>query len=308
MAERARSIGPELAGKICVVTGGNRGIGYETVRGLLERGAHVVLACRNPTRLSRAVESLERAYAPDRVEGIVLDLSSLSAVRRAAETLNVRHSRIDLLVNNAGVMAIPERRTAEGFELNFGVNHLGHFALTGLLLPALLAAPAARIVSVSSVMHRGVELDFADLPRPRVYRPDRAYGVSKLCALLFAYELQRRLERSGANACSVACHPGYTETDAASADPDVRGPRWRALASRAAKRVLGQRVADGALPSLLAALGPELRGGEYIGPAGAFGLRGTPRTTRSSPASYDAASAARLWEMSETLSGVRYAL
>jgi NAD(P)-dependent dehydrogenase (short-subunit alcohol dehydrogenase family) len=211
-----------------------------------------------------------------------------------------------VLVNNAGVLAIPERRTADGFELNFGVNHLGHFAWTGLLLPALLAAPAARVVSVSSVMHRGVELDLADLPRPRVYRPNHAYGVSKLCTVLFAYELQRRLQRSGANAISIACHPGYTETDVAEADPHSRGPRWRVIASRAVKRALGQRATDGALPSLHAAAAAELRGGEFVGPSGMFGLRGPPCVTQSSSASYDPASAERLWERCETLSGVRF--
>jgi NAD(P)-dependent dehydrogenase (short-subunit alcohol dehydrogenase family) len=306
MAGSGSSNGRELAGKLCVVTGGNRGIGYEVARLLAERGAHVVIACRQPARMQRAEHDLAR-LAPGRVEGIELDLSSLAAVKRAADALRTRHARVDVLVNNAGVLAVPERRTADGFELNFGVNHLGHFAWTGLLLPALLGAPGARVVSVSSVMHRGIELDLDDLPRPRVYRADRAYGASKLCTLLFAYELQRRLRRSGANALSVACHPGYTEVDVREADPESRGPAWRELASRALKRAFGQRAADGALPCLHATTAAELRGGEFVGPAGLFGLRGAPRVTRSSAASHDRASAERLWDLSETLSGVRFA-
>jgi NAD(P)-dependent dehydrogenase (short-subunit alcohol dehydrogenase family) len=299
--------GRELAGKICVVTGGNRGIGYETARALAERGAHVVLACRNPARMRRALATLERVSTPERVEGIELDLSSLAAVRHSAEDLRARHPRIDLLVNNAGVMAVPERRTRDGFELNLGVNHLGHYAFTGLLLPALLAAQQARIVSVSSVLHRGVQFDLADIPRPRSYEARRAYGGSKLMTLLFAYELDRRLKRSGASAVSVACHPGYTESDAAQADSDVTGPRWRVLASRVAKRVLGQPAAEGARASLHAATARDLRGGEYVGPSAYWGLRGAPCITASSAESYDRESAERLWQISETLTGVRFA-
>jgi NAD(P)-dependent dehydrogenase (short-subunit alcohol dehydrogenase family) len=297
----------ELAGKICVVTGGNRGIGYETARVLAERGAHVVVACRNPARMRRALATLERASTPALVEGIGLDLSNLAAVRESAEALRARHPRIDVLVNNAGVMAVPERRTRDDFELNLGVNHLGHFAWTGLLLPALLASTQARIVSVSSVLHRGAQLDWADIPRPRSYEARSAYGGSKLMVLLFAYELDRRLKRSGARAISVACHPGYTENDAAQADPDVRGPRWRVLASRVAKRVLGQSAAEGARPSLHAATARDLRGGEYVGPSAFWGLRGAPCITASSAESYDAESAARLWQISENLTGVRFA-
>ncbi|HMI91311.1 MAG TPA: SDR family NAD(P)-dependent oxidoreductase, partial [Polyangiales bacterium] len=197
-------------------------------------------------------------------------------------------------------------RTPADFELNFAVNHLGHFAWTGLLLPCVLAAPAGRVVSVSSVMHRGIAFDSADVPRPRRFDGARAYGSSKLAVLLFAYELDRRLRDAGTAALSLACHPGYTETDSAQADVRFAGPLSRRLASRMAKRVLGQTAEHGALPSLFAATADGLCGGEYIGPSRLLGLRGPPVIGRSSPESHDRSAAQQLWQISETLSGVRY--
>ena len=294
---------PDLSGRIAVVTGASSGIGLETATELARRGAETVLACRSPERGERALGAL-RARAPGaRAELMALDLASLASVERFSGEFSERYPRLDLLVNNAGIMAMPQGRTEDGFELHAGTNHLGHFALTGRLLPPLLRAEAARVVTVSSVGHRRSRLDLDDLHYERGgYRPSAAYYRSKLLNLLFAYELHRRLERAGSGPLSLAAHPGVATTELGR--HLLRRWYWRA-----AFRVLNSLIQDaamGALPTLRAATDPGARGGEYYGPRGLLEWSGHPVRVSSSDASHGEESARRLWELSEELTGVRY--
>jgi NAD(P)-dependent dehydrogenase (short-subunit alcohol dehydrogenase family) len=298
---------PPLDGKVAVVTGANSGLGLETARALARRGARVVLACRSPEKARAAErEVVAAAPSPGAVLSLPLDLADLASVAAFAEAFRKEHAVLDLLVNNAGVMAVPLRRTVDGFEMQLGTNHLGHFALTGRLLDLLLAAPAARIVTVSSSMHRPGRIDFDDLQCERSYGPWRAYQQSKLANLLFTFELQRRLARHGARAIAVAAHPGYAATQLQEVGPRARDAALMAWAAGLGNRLIAQSAAMGALPSLYAATAPDVRGGEFFGPDAWFEMRGHPRRVGSSARSRDEQVAARLWTVSEEATGVRY--
>jgi NAD(P)-dependent dehydrogenase (short-subunit alcohol dehydrogenase family) len=229
---------------------------------------------------------------------MALDLASLESVAAFADAFAARYDALDLLINNAGVMVPPFGRTADGFETQFGTNHLGHFALTARLLPLVKDRPGARVVTVSSIAHKSGRMDFDNLNAEKGYRAWSAYGRSKLANLLFTYELERRLRAGGAKAVAVAAHPGWTATN-------LQGD---GLFMRAANRLLAMPPLAGALPTLRAATDPDARGGDYFGPAGWFELRGAPTKVRSTPASQDPDVARRLWEVSEALTGVRFAL
>jgi NAD(P)-dependent dehydrogenase (short-subunit alcohol dehydrogenase family) len=289
---------PDQHGRTAVVTGANSGIGWETARALTAKGARVIVACRSEEKGRDAERRIRAGVADADVRFEPLDLGSLASVRAFADKLGAAESRIDLLVNNAGVMMPPYGKTADGFELQLGTNHLGHFALTGLLLPRILAAPKARVVSVSSLAHFWGRIDFADLQCERSYNATRAYGQSKLANLLFMRELQRRFEAKRAGAMAAAAHPGSTRTEL---------QRHSGLMN-AIVAVFSQQPPDGALPSLYAATAPDVRGGEYFGPSGFAGCLGPPGRARSSAASRNAAVAKRLWDVSEELTGVRFAL
>ena len=298
---------PMQDGKVALITGASSGLGFETAKILAQRGARVVLAVRDAVKGERARAEI-RSVAPDaNLEMLGLDLASLSSVRSAAAAFLQTHERLDILINNAGVMAIPRRTTTDGFEMQFGTNHLGHFALTGLLLPLLLRTPAARIVTVSSGMHLFGRMNFDDLHGERSYSKWGAYGQSKLANLLFAYELQRRLAAAGSTVISVAAHPGYAATNLQAVGPEMEGSRLWAKIMPAANRVLAQSAAMGALPTLYAATSPAMRGGDYLGPDGLMGQRGFPVKVRSNRRSHDPAAATRLWEISEQLTGLDYA-
>lgn len=298
---------PPQDGRVAVVTGANSGLGLETARVLAGRGAQVVLACRNPEKARAAQDEIAHsASRPDAVVTMLLDLASLASVRAFAAALRERFPTLHLLVNNAGVMAIPRARTADGFEMQLGTNHLGHFALTGLLLERLLAAPDARIVNVSSSMHRVGRIAFDDLQGERRYGPWRAYGQSKLANLLFTFELQRRLARAGASAIAAAAHPGYAATQLQEVGPKARNAVLMTWAVGFGNRLLAQDAAMGALPSLHAATAPGVRGGDYFGPDSWFEMRGHPRRVGTTPRAHDEAAAARLWKVSEELTGVGY--
>jgi NAD(P)-dependent dehydrogenase (short-subunit alcohol dehydrogenase family) len=299
MAERGWTAAdvPDLSGRTAVVTGGNSGLGFEVARVLAERGAQVTIACRDMDKAQRAADSIPGASI------VWLDLSSLESVREAAAALSSEYARLDLLVNNAGVMMTPYQGTKDGFELQFGTNHLGPFAFTGLLMDRLLAAPAARIVTVSSNLHRRGVINFNDLASALHYDRTAAYGRSKLANLLFAYELQRRLTAAGAAAMSLAAHPGYARTALTKNLP----PLMQA-GSRLVEPVIAQSAAMGALPVLRAATDPEAIGGSYYGPGGLFEFRGAPRVVKSNRTSYDEGVAGRLWSESEQLTEVRYPL
>ncbi len=297
---------PDQQGKRVVVTGANSGIGFEAARALAGKGARVILAVRSREKGLAALENIRREHPQATVEVMALDLADLSSVRRFAEEFRQQYDALPMLINNAGVMALPYRQTVDGFEMQFATNHLGHFALTGLLLPAILAAPRARVVTLSSNLHRDADIYFDNLDGKKGYRPWQAYGQSKLANLLFAYELQRRFDAAGADAISAGCHPGWAETNLQYAGPRMKGSRLGVMLADLLNRLLAQDAAMGALPTLYAATADEVSGCDYIGPTSLFGSRGYPAKVRSSERSYDAALARQLWEVSEELTGVRY--
>jgi NAD(P)-dependent dehydrogenase (short-subunit alcohol dehydrogenase family) len=290
---------PDQTGRRVIVTGANSGLGLVAARELARRGAAVVLACRSQAKGAAALEQV-RAAAPDAtVELAALDLARLESVREFAAA---QDGPLDLLLNNAGVMAPPRSETADGFELQFGTNHLGHFALTGLLLGALKAAEAPRVVTISSNGHHVSRLDFDDLQFERRYRRWRAYGNSKLANLLFMRELDRRARAAGLRLVSVAAHPGYTATNLQFAAP----PLVDRLVMRVLNVAVAQRADKGALPPLYAATMPGLPGGSYVGPDGPGHWRGNPQLVGMSKRAQDPETARRLWEASESLTGVHY--
>ncbi|WP_121741969.1 oxidoreductase [Natronorubrum halophilum] len=299
---------PDQHGRTIVVTGANSGLGLETTRELARNGAAVIMACRDIERGEDAARDV-REDLPDadlRVEAC--DLSSLESIRAFAERLEGED--VDVLINNAGVMAIPRSETDDGFETQFGVNHLGHFALTGLLLENLgiRAERDSRVVTVSSAMHERGEIDFDDLQGEDAYDPWDAYCQSKLANVLFAYELERRLLTAGANAESVAVHPGYANTRLQLRGPEQSGSRLWMAASRLANTVVAQSAEMGALPILYAATAPDAEGGAYYGPGGFGNMRGSPERQASSDRSYDRETTQRLWDVSSELTGVAYDL
>jgi NAD(P)-dependent dehydrogenase (short-subunit alcohol dehydrogenase family) len=297
---------PDLSGRTVVVSGANSGIGREAASMLAAAGADVVLACRDPGRASAALESIRAELPRASVEAAALDLASLASVRAFAEGFARSHGQLDVLLNNAGVMAVPRRTTSDGFELQLGTNHLGHFALTGLLLPRLLAAPAPRVVNVSSTAHRAGRMRFDDLQGEASYGPWQAYGQSKLANLLFTFELQRRFDAAGTAARSVAAHPGYAATNLQFEGPRMSGSRASALLMSAMNRLFAQDARGGALPLVYAAAAPDVRGGDYFGPGGFAELWGPPKRVAASARARDPEAAARLWQASEALTGVRF--
>ncbi|MFK0114629.1 oxidoreductase [Streptomyces sp. NPDC090994] len=291
---------PDQHGRTAVVTGANSGLGLVTAAELARRGARVVLAVRNTAAGEEAARRIGGA-----TEVRELDLASLASVRAFAQRLAADHPVIDLLVNNAGVVLLgPRRTTADGFELHLGTNLLGQFALTGLLLGPLAAAPAARVVSLSSITHKTAHLDFDDLMFERGYRPAPAYGRSKLATTVFGVELDRRLRAAGSPVVSVLAHPGLTRTNLTPRAWEHRGRLGRLIAS--AGLLATQPVERGALPQLRAATEPGVRGGRFFGPAGLWETRGRVTDARLSEEAADPAVGARLWAVAEKLTGVSY--
>jgi NAD(P)-dependent dehydrogenase (short-subunit alcohol dehydrogenase family) len=297
---------PSQDGKIFVITGGNSGIGFEVAKVLVRKGARLVLACRDEKKMAAGAAQLRALQAGAVVDELVLDLASLASIEQAAQQLAAKVPRVDVLLNNAGVMALPSRVTADGFEMQFGTNHLGHFAFTGRVLPLVLAAPAGRVVTQSSLLHRGGHIAFDDLPTPKVYDEGKQYSMSKLANVLFSYELDRRLKKAGTRAIALACHPGYSATNLQGVGPQMKGSAFMGLVMKLANAVVAQPAAMGALGALMASTG-EMAGGEYIGPTGFNAMRGPPVKARSNDESYDEGVAKRLWEVSEQLTRVTFA-
>jgi NAD(P)-dependent dehydrogenase (short-subunit alcohol dehydrogenase family) len=294
----------DQGGRVAVVTGANSGLGYITARELARHGARVVLACRSEVRGHEALARLIAEVPAADAELRALDMASLASIRAFADAVQASYPALDLLINNAGVMAIPRQETADGFEMQFGTNHLGHFALTGLLLPLLINQPGSRVVTVSSNAHKPGKLDFDDLMHEHSYRRWKVYSDSKLANLLFAYELQRRLSEVNAALISVAAHPGTAATNLVK--PGSEGNWLKQNVMTLGVRIIGQSEAQGALPQLYAATAPDVRGGEYYGPNGIAENRGYPKRVDSTSASKETAAATRLWKASEDLTGVRY--
>ena len=297
---------PDQHDRVAVVTGANSGLGFQTSRAVARKGATVVMACRDQRRGAEALARIKDEQPAAAVELVELDLADLASVRKAANDVLARHAHVDLLINNAGVMASPRRTTADGFEMQFGTNHLGHFALTGLLIDRLMETDGSRVVTVSSGAHRAGRMNFDDLQGERRYRKWRAYGQSKLSNLLFTRELQRRLAAKGSSTIALAAHPGYAATHLQAVGPEMAGSRLRARGMALANRIFSQTDEMGALGQLYAATAPDAVAGEYYGPDRFFGLQGYPTKASTTKAARNDADARRLWEVSEELTGVRY--
>lgn len=291
---------PDQTGRIAIVTGANSGIGLETARTLAQKGAHVVLACRNKENGEAACADITQGDPQAKVEFQHLDLSSLASVKNFAASFTTAHQRLDLLINNAGLMMPPLGRTVDGFELQFGTNHLGHFALTGQLLRTLLQTDGSRVVTVSSILHRYGPLDFNNLNAEKSYSPQKAYGYSKLANLLFMRELQRRCRQSSSATLSSAAHPGSTRTNL---------QRYAGMFRWTMKfPLMAQESPAGALPTLYAATAKDVAGGDYFGPQGLFEMTGPPAKAYMSKHARNDESAKKLWELSEQLTGVTYSI
>jgi len=289
---------PRLYDKVAVVTGANRGLGLEISAGLAAAGATVVMACRDPQKAQAAAAEVRRRAPGAKLELMPLDLADLASVRRFAQEFSARFPRLDILCNNGSAILVPLQQTRDGFEMHIGTNHLGHFALSGLLLPRLQATPGARVVNTSSMAHRmtkGLKLDDLHFER-RSYKEMDAYGQSKLASLLYTFELDRRLRKAGLNIAATVAHPGWSNTN-----PDRGNALLRFLNS-----LMAQTAAMGALPSLHAAAADGVQGGEYFGPGGLKELRGYPAPAGSSEEARNPQLAARLWARSEQLTGVKY--
>ena len=293
---------PDQSGRVAVVTGANTGLGYWTAEMLADKGAHVVLAVRNLDKGKDAVDRITAQSPKADVALQQLDLTSLDEIRKTAEELKAAHERIDLLINNAGVMYTDKATTKDGFELQFGTNHLGHFAFTGLLLDRLLPVQGSRVVTVSSVGHRIIaKIHFDDLQFQRSYNRVAAYGQAKLANLMFTYELQRRLAAKGAPTIALAAHPGGSDTELTRYIPRLVKPVVDVVWP-----MFSQSAEMGALPTVRAATDPSAQGGQYYGPDGIGEQRGYPKVVKSSKQSHDEAIQRRLWAVSEELTGVTY--
>jgi NAD(P)-dependent dehydrogenase (short-subunit alcohol dehydrogenase family) len=291
---------PDQSGRVAIVTGANSGLGYDTAAVLADKGAHVVLAVRNLDKGNEAAGRIRAASTNADVTVQELDLTSLDSIRKASDELRATYSRIDLLINNAGVMYVPNRETTkDGFEMQFGTNHLGHFALTGQLLDNMLPVEGSRVVTISSVGHRILaRIHFEDPQLERKYNRVEAYGQSKLANLLFTYELQRRLKQKGTPTVALAAHPGFSDTELMRHLPGfIPDFFWRPFT---------QPADMGALPTLRAATDPGAQGGQYYGPDGIGESRGHPKVVASSAQSHNEDIQRRLWTMSEELTGVTY--
>jgi NAD(P)-dependent dehydrogenase (short-subunit alcohol dehydrogenase family) len=301
---------PDLHGETVIVTGANSGLGYEATRAFAAAGATVVMACRSRDRAESARDDLHERLPDAALDVREVDLGDLDSVESFADGIQADYDDLRVLCNNAGVMAIPRSETADGFETQFGVNHLGHFALTGHLLALLCATDGeSRVVTQSSGLHERGRIDFDDLQGEREYDEWDAYAQSKLANVLFGYELDRRLDAAGVESVtSVVCHPGYAATNLQYRGPEERGNRVRMAAMKVANSLLAQSAEMGVLPMLYAATEPGVSGGDYVGPGGFMNMRGYPETQPSSDRSYDEATAARLWSLSTDLTGVEYAL
>jgi NAD(P)-dependent dehydrogenase (short-subunit alcohol dehydrogenase family) len=299
---------PSLTGRTALVTGANSGIGKQAAIALAGAGATVLLGCRDPKKAAVAMSDILDEHPDAEIEPLPIDLSDLEIVAEAAEHVLGRVRPLDLLINNAGVMAPPHMKTEQGFELQFGTNHLGHFALTGILLPKILASDAGRVVTVSSMAHRQGRMDFDDLNWEESYSRWPAYGRSKLANLLFAFELDRRLKAHGETTLSVACHPGYAATNLQTSGPGegIFGIVLKPL-GMIGNLLLAQSDEMGALPTLYAATSDDVEGGDFIGPDGIGGARGHPKKVGCSSEARDEEDARRLWDVSVEMTGVDFA-
>jgi NAD(P)-dependent dehydrogenase (short-subunit alcohol dehydrogenase family) len=297
---------PPLTGKTAVITGATGGLGYETALALAGAGANVVLTGRNDAKGRDALQAIRRQFPNAEIAYDTLDLANLASVAEFASRYAAAHASLDLLVNNAGVMALPQRQvTSDGFEMQLGTNYLGHYALTAHLLPSLRQGPQPRVVNLSSLAHRSGAINFGDLQSAKSYSSWKAYCQSKLAMLMFALELQRRSDAAGWGLMSNAAHPGFARTDLIANGPGASGLLWHV--SRLLQPYVSQSAAEGALPTLFAATSPDAKAGGYYGPNGFYEMKGPPVPAKIMPQAKDAGAAARLWDVSAALTGVSFA-
>ena len=294
---------PDQSGKITIVTGANIGLGYYTALGLAKKGAKVIMACRNLTKAEEAKKSMLQEQAGLDLEIMELDLNSLESVRSFAKSFSDKYERLDILVENAGIMMPPLGRTKEGFESQMGVNYFAHFLLAKLLFPLLQKSDAGRLVTLSSLAHKSGRLDFENLNAEKSYSKWGAYGMSKLACLMFAIELQRRLDGSGSKVIAVSAHPGGSNTNLAQ-----HFPTFLKLLMAPLMMPFTHKPRAAAMPTLLAAIGPDVKGGQYYGPTGFNEMKGSPGLAKIEPHALDAESSARLWLESEKLIGEKFAV
>jgi len=295
---------PDQSGRTAVVTGANSGLGLATTRELARRGARVIMACRSTDKGESAASDIRRQAPEAKLDVRPLDLGSLESIQAFANDFGLEAGRLDLLINNAGIMMTPQQTTHDGFELQLGTNHLGHFALTGLLLDTVQSAEAGRVVTLSSIEHKSGHIEFGDLQSEDGYAPRKAYRQSKLANAIFGVELDRRLRAAGSSTISVLAHPGYSDTNLQTTGPT--GPMKAIL--KVGNKLLAQDADTGALPTLYAATAPGVEGGDFYGPDGFKEMRGNPTHVDVIPEARDPGVASRLWDISEELTGIRYPL
>jgi NAD(P)-dependent dehydrogenase (short-subunit alcohol dehydrogenase family) len=295
---------PDLKGKTIIVTGGNSGLGLESVKAFAEKDAKVIMACRTAAKGELAKKQILEIYPKADISVMEIDLTDLNSVKNFATKFKATHGQLDVLLNNAGIMMVPYGLTKDGFEKQVGTNHLGHFALTGLLLELLRKTPKSRVVNVSSIAHKSGVMDYDNLlyVNGKDYSPMKAYSRSKLSNLLFTYELQRFFELNKIDCMAVAAHPGVSDTHLF----DHAAPKWALKLLRPLSLIMIQPAAMGCLPELRASVDPKVKGGEFYGPDGKREMKGYPVLAVSIPASHDKESARKLWEASETLTGIKF--
>lgn len=287
---------PDLSGKVIIVTGANSGTGFEAARAYAFKNATTILACRSLERGRQALNQIQNEFSNANLDLIQMDLADMASIRKFTDDFMVKYNHLDILINNAGIMTPPYGLTKEGFELQIGINHLGHFALTGLLLKPILKSKGSRIVTMSSLTHSIGKIDFDDLHQKKKYKPMKAYSQSKLANLLFAIELQRKLERAGVDVISLAAHPGWTGTNILRKEGILNYFNL----------LLGMKPEKGVLPLLFASVSKSASGGSYYGPGGLNEMRGYPSLSKISSNAKDEEVSEKLWEVSEKLSGIKY--
>ena len=295
---------PDLTGKVFIVTGGNSGLGYESVKAFAEKGAEVILACRNVEKGELAKSEIVKSDSTSNIKVMELDLMELSSIREFTSSFKSNYDQLDVLLNNAGIMMTPYQLTKDGFESQFGTNHLGHFTLTGLLLDIIQKTPAARVINISSLAHKGGTFDFEDFlyNNGRSYDPMKAYRRSKMANLLFTYELQRKLVAVQSDTIAVAAHPGVSMTNLAN---HLKGSFMFKIFELIGG-FISHDPAKGALPGIRASVDPNVQGGEYYGPDGMMEMKGNPVKVASNKASHDLDDAKKLWEVSEKMTGIKF--
>jgi len=297
---------PDQTGRRILITGANSGLGFKSTEVLASKGAEVIMAVRNTEKGEDAKRRILDKYSDAKLDLMKLDLSSLKSIKEFADNFSKKYDSLNVLLNNAGVMQPPYRKTEDGFELQFGVNHLGHFALTAYLLPILQKTEGSRVISQSSIAHLSGSINFDDINSEKKYGRTSAYGQSKIANLYFAYELNRQLQKTGSSVISLAVHPGYTSTELQQNGPTVGGKSFLSRLYTVTNKIMGQKVEKGVLPMLYAATMEDVHGGDYIGPKGLKGARGYAQRVKSNKRSYDEDIARRLWELSEEMTGVTY--